>query len=240
MKGKFYGIGVGPGDPELLTYKAVRILQEVDCVAAPVTGREKESTAFRIAGRFTRPEADLLTIDFPMTRDRARLEDSWQTARKAVQERLEEGQDTAFLTLGDPMLYSTYIYLYHHLEEAGYPVCTVPGITSFSAAAAASGVPLAFGDEKVALLPGKAAEELEAEELDGFETLVLFKVARCYGQIVELLEASGRLEGSVLVMSCGHPEERVITDLKAVSGDELSYFSLIISRKEPVLEWQNR
>lgn len=235
MKGIFYGIGVGPGDPELLTCKAVRILQEVDCLAVPVTARENKSTAYKIAGRFTSPEATLLRIDFPMTRDRARLEKAWQAAREAVQEKLDQGQDTAFLTLGDPMLYSTYIYLYLHLEEAGYTVVTVPGITSFSAASAASGVPLAFGDEKVALLPGKAAEELTAEALNSFATVVLFKVARCYSRIVELLEAANRLEGSVLVLSCGHPEEKIITDLKAVNRDDLSYFSLIISRKEPVL-----
>ncbi len=239
MKGKFYGIGVGPGDPELLTYKAVRILQEVDCVAVPVTVKDKESTAHKIARRFISPEAVLLEIDFPMTRDRACLEEAWQRARGVVQEKLDRGQDTAFLTLGDPMLYSTYIYLYYHLEQAGYAVTTVPGITSFSAAAASAGVPLAFGDERVALLPGAAAQELTAAELSAFDTLVLFKVARCYKCILELLEAGGRLGGSVLVMSCGHPEEKIITDLKAVSGDELSYFSLIISRKEPVLECQN-
>lgn len=239
MKGHFYGIGVGPGDPELLTYKAVRILGEVDCVAFPVTGKGRESTACRIAGRFIRPGADLVEIDFPMTHDRARLEEAWAAARRAVQERLDAGQSTAFLTLGDPMLYSTYIYLYQHLEEAGYPVSTVPGITSFSAAAAAAGMPLAFGGEKVALLPGAAAEGLKAGDLAAFETVVLFKVARSYERLVALLEAEGRLPGSVLVVSCGHPEERVITDLRAVSGADLSYFSLIISRKEPVLEWQN-
>lgn len=240
MKGKFYGIGVGPGDPELLTYKAVRILQEVDCVAVPVTERDKESTAYRIAARFIKPEAALLKIDFPMTRDRARLEEAWQQACMGIRERLDLGQEAAFLTLGDPMLYSTYIYLYNHLEKAGYQVSTVPGINSFSAAAAMAGLPLAFGDEKVALLPGAAVERMPAEELSGFETVVLFKVARCYDRIVGLLEASGRLEGSVLVVSCGQPGERVITDLKAIPGEELSYFSLIISRKEPVLEWQNR
>lgn len=240
MNGKFYGIGVGPGDPELLTYKAVHILKEVDCVAVPVTVKDKGSTAFKIAGRFIRPEATLLEVDFPMTRNQACLEEAWQKAREKIQEKLDRGQDTAFLTLGDPMLYSTYIYLYSHLEQAGYKVTTVPGITSFSAASASSGVPLAFGDEKVALLPGASVEKLTADELSAFDTLVLFKVARCYRRILELLEAGGRLDGSVLVMSCGHPEESIITDLKAVSGDDLSYFSLIISRKEPFLKCQNR
>jgi len=235
LKGYFYGIGVGPGDPELLTYKAVRILKEVDWVAVPVTGRDKESTAHRIASRFINPECRLIEIDFPMTRDRVRLEQAWQSARKAIQEKLDHGQSSAFLTLGDPMLYSTYIYLYHHLEQAGYPVSTVPGITSFCASAAAAGVPLAFGDEKVALLPGAAAEELTAGQLSVFQTVVFFKAARCYADIVRLLEESGHLKDSTLIVSCGHPGERIITDLRSVSGEELSYFSLIIARKEPVL-----
>lgn len=236
MKGQFYGIGVGPGDPELLTYKSVRILEGIDCVAVPVSSPGQASTAFRIAGSFINPAAEVVEIDFPMTKDRASLEEAWQLARDAVRQRLDRGQATAFLTLGDPMLYSTYIYLYHHLAEKGYPVATVPGITSFAASAATAGVPLAFGDEKVALLPGAALVNASAGDLSAFDTVVLFKVARCYEKIVTLLEKENRLAGSVLVVSCGHPDERIFTDLKELSGRDLSYFSLIISRKEPVLQ----
>lgn len=235
MKGQFYGIGVGPGDPELLTYKAVRILREVDLVAVPVTGKDNLSTARKIAGRFIRPECTVVEIDFPMTRDQAKLEEAWQSARDLLTSGLDQGQSTAFLTLGDPMLYSTYIYLYQHLQEAGYPVSTVPGITSFSASAAAAGVPLAFGDEKVVLLPGSAVPELSKEDLSAYQTVVIFKAARCYGQIVDALREAGRLNNSILVESCGHPDQRVITDLQALVEEDLSYFSLIISRKEPVM-----
>lgn len=234
MKGLFYGIGVGPGDPELLTYKAVRILDEIDCVAVPVAERDRESTARRIAGPFIRPDCQVVEIDFPMTRDRQRLEEAWRDGYRAVKELLEEGRSVAFLTLGDPMLYSTYIYLYQRLHDDGFPVHTIPGITSFCAAAAAGGVPLAFGDDKVALLPGAAVEDLENGKLDDFQTIVIFKVARQFEKLVDALERTGRLDNSLLVISCGHPEEQVITDLRSMVGSELSYFSLVIARKEPI------
>ena len=234
MQGKFYGIGVGPGDPELLTYKAVRLLGEVDVVAVPVAGPDKKSTAFSIAESFIGDRCRVLEIDFPMTHERSKLEKAWETGRKMISTALNRGESVAFITLGDPMLYSTYIYLYHHLHQAGYAVFIVPGINSFSAAAAAAGVPLTFGDEKMAILPGAAVIELSDEELAGFQTFALFKVANYYEQVVERLERAGRLKGSVLIINCGQPGERIVSDLKSVLGKKLSYFSLIISRKEPV------
>ncbi len=234
MKGILYGIGVGPGDPELLTRKAVRVLEDVDCVAVPVAERDKESTARKIAGSHIRAGCRIVELDFPMTRDRERLAEAWRQGCETIKGMLNQGQSVAFLTLGDAMLYSTYIYIYQELERDGYRVMTIPGITSFSAAAATGGIPLAFGDEKMAVIPGSAVEDLNNGKLDYFDTVVIFKVARQYQKLLAALEKAGRLESSILVVSCGHPEERVITDLKSVAEEELSYFSLIISRKEPV------
>lgn len=234
MKGILYGIGVGPGDPELLTHKAVRVLQDVDCVAVPVAERDKESTARKIAGCHLSADCRIVELDFPMTRDRERLAEAWHQGCETIKDLLDQGQSVAFLTLGDAMLYSTYIYIYQDLERDGYRVITIPGITSFSAAAATGGIPLAFGDERMAVIPGSAVEDLNNGKLDYFDTVVIFKVARQYQKLLAALEKAGRLESSVLVVSCGHPEERVITDLKSVAEEELSYFSLIISRKEPV------
>ncbi len=233
MKGTFYGIGVGPGDPELLTCKAVRILKEVPWVATPVAERDRESTAFKIARPYISPHCRILEIDFPMIRDKASLEEAWREACAAVRQVLDRGEAVAFLTLGDPMLYSTYIYLYRQLRSEGYSTLTVPGITSFCAAAAAGGMPIAFGDEKVALLSGAAVCDFEDGDLENFETLVIFKVSSCYDRVVTLLERAGRLENSIMVISCSHAEEEVVTDLRAMIGKKLSYFSLVISRKEP-------
>ncbi len=233
MQGIFYGIGVGPGDPELLTCKAARILSEVEAVAVPVAEKGKESTAYGIAFNYIRPGCEIISIDFPMTRDRIRLEKAWAEARSALQGCLDQGRSIAFLTLGDPMLYSTYIYLFYHLREKGYRVETVPGISAFSAAAASAGVPLALGDEKMALMPGEAAVALSSKELSSFETLVLFKVSGCYEKVLAALKLAGRLPGTILVQSCGMPGEIITSDLEAEKVGELSYFSLLISRKEP-------
>ena len=231
-KGTLYGIGVGPGDPELLTVKAARILGLVDLVAVPVSREDKESLAKRIAGSYIRPGCPVLEIEFPMTREQAVLEDAWLEARSSLQQKLDVGQSVAFITLGDPMLYSTYIYLYRQFIEAGYSVQTIPGISAFGAAASAAGVPLVFGSEKMAIIPGEILAASEPNAYDVFETLVLFKVARAYDRIVELLAEAGRLKNSVLVISCGLPEEQVVDDLETLVGKKIPYFSLIIARKE--------
>jgi precorrin-2/cobalt-factor-2 C20-methyltransferase len=130
------------------------------------------------------------------------------------------------------MLYSTYIYLYRQFAEVGYNVQTVPGVSAFGAAASAAGVPLVSGSEKMAILPGEIFLESKPEAYETFETLVLFKVARTYDRLVELLAAAGRLKNSVLVISCGLPEEQVVADLQSLVGKKIPYFSLIIARKE--------
>jgi len=231
-RGVFYGIGVGPGDPELLTVKATRILGQVDLVAVPVSGEDTESLAEKIAAPYIRPGCPVLEVTFPMTREQAVLEEAWQEARSGIQQKLDSGQSVAFLTLGDPMLYSTYIYLYRQFAEVGYNVQTVPGISAFSAAASAAGVPLVIGSEKMAILPGDVFLDSKPEAYEAFETLAIFKVARTYDRLVELLAAAGRLKNSVLVISCGLPEEQVVADLQSLVGKKIPYFSLIIARKE--------
>jgi precorrin-2/cobalt-factor-2 C20-methyltransferase len=228
MKGIFYGLGVGPGDPELLTLKALRIIKEMDWIAVPVSAKDRESVALTIVGRFLSPSSHILRLEFPMIRESLQLEQAWEGAYLQVRNRLERGETVAFLTLGDPMLYSTCIYLDRKLRAQGYPVFIVPGITSFCAAAASAGVPLATGNEKVAFLPGTISETALRQELGRYETIVIFKVAGSYGTIVSALEKEGRLQGSVLVIACGFPEEKIITDLYSMVGKKLPYFSMVI------------
>lgn len=227
---RFTGIGVGPGDPELLTCRASKVLGTIDRVAVPVATGAGESTALKIAAPHLRPGTAILKVEFPMTRDREQLERAWQEGADSVSFCLAGGEKVAFLTLGDPMLYSTYIYLYRLVKKRGFPVETIPGISAFTAAAATAGVPLAVGDESVALLPAAALKGMDPGGLDPHTTLVLFKVASRYGEIVDFLAAAGRLGSSVLVADCSQPGERVITDLCSMGSDELPYFSLIISR----------
>lgn len=235
-KGIFYGVGVGPGDPELLTLKAVKVLQEVDVVAVPQKGRRAESAAFSVVREHLKGGCRLLKLVFPMTREQKQVEHWHRQACEKIRGHLDNGEKVAFVTIGDPMLYSTYIYLFKRLGAAGYPAVTVPGVPSFCAAAAAAGVPLAEGEEKLALIPFKEGKPFLAETLQRFENAVILKPSGKIYNLVGSLEEAGFLANSVLVTKCGLPGERIEKDLRALCREgqyaNLPYFSLILAKKE--------
>ena len=144
MTGTLYGIGVGPGDPELMTLKAVRLIEQCDLVAVPKSG-DGEGVAKQIAQKAV-PDFDkkeLIEVSMPMTRDPQVLEQSHQAAAEQIEGYLKEGKSVAFLTLGDPAIYSTYIYVHKKVQQNGFPVEMVPGVPSFCAVAAKLNVSLA-------------------------------------------------------------------------------------------------
>ncbi|MGI9860316.1 precorrin-2 C(20)-methyltransferase [Moorella naiadis] len=230
MYGTLYGLGVGPGDPSLLTLKARAILEEVPVVAVPVSQRGEESLALQVVRQFLRPEQQILNLFMPMSRDQAYLEQSWDAAAAELREHLAGGRDIAFLTLGDSSLYSTYSYLVQRLQriEPGLKIITVPGVTSFAAAAAGLNLPLATGDEPLAIIPALRDPATLKEYLSLFPNLVLMKVARHYDAIVEVLQEAGVAEKSVLASRCGQPGESFNRDLAAGKGQKQDYLSLII------------
>ncbi|MDN5345169.1 MAG: precorrin-2/cobalt-factor-2 C20-methyltransferase [Clostridia bacterium] len=230
MSGTLYGLGVGPGDPELLTLKARAILERVPVLAVPVSQRGEESLALQVVQPFIQPGQKILSLFMPMTHDRAYLERSWDAAAAELGQHLKAGQDIAFLTLGDASLYSTYSYLMQRLQNLrpGLKIVTVPGITSFAAAAASLNVPLAMGDEPLAIIPALKDPAALKEYLALFPNLVLMKVARHYDAIVDVLEEAGVAKGSVLASRCGQPGESFNRDLAAGKGKKQDYLSLII------------
>ncbi len=154
-RGKLYGIGVGPGDPELMTLKAVRLIRECDTVAIPHKDRDK-CFALRIAAGAVPELADkpVLAIDMPMTKDEEVRRHAFAAGAEKLREQLADGQNVAFLTLGDPAVYSTFSYLQELLLKQGYETEMVSGVTSFCAAAAALNEPLCVGDEELHIIPG--------------------------------------------------------------------------------------
>ncbi|BCV21179.1 precorrin-2 C(20)-methyltransferase [Moorella sp. Hama-1] len=230
MYGTLYGLGVGPGDPSLLTLKARAILEQVPVVAVPVSQRGEESLALQVVRQYLQPEQKTLNLFMPMSRDQAYLERSWDAAATELQEHLAGGSDIAFLTLGDSSLYSTYSYLVQRLQkmEPGIKIITVPGVTSFAAAAAGLNLPLATGDEPLAIIPALKDPATLKEYLPLFPNLVLMKVARHYDAIVEVLQEAGVAEKSVLASRCGQPGESFKRDLVAGKGQKQDYLSLII------------
>ena len=221
--GKFYGIGIGPGDPELITLKAINTLSRVDVVVAPVG--KKDSIALKIAKPYIKTK--VIKQDFPMTYDKDTLKNQWDENVSEIKELLDMGLDVAFITLGDPMIYSTYSYIIARLQ--GVDIKTIPGITSFCAVASRVNSSIAEGDMPFVVLTVKDAKSVE-EVLNDFDSVVLMKVSRNYDDIVEVLKEKG-FKAS-LVIRCGQEGEEVIQDLEKYKGKKIDYLSLIVARRE--------
>ena len=226
MKGIAYGVGVGPGDPELMTLKAVRLIRENRVIAVPGKVAE-ETTAYQIAVQAVPELADkeLVPVDMPMIRDRARIDAAHRKGAELLMTWLDKGENVVFLTLGDPTVYCTFSYLQHYLEAEGYRVELVSGITSFCAAAARLDMPLTEWDEPLHVIPAVHKPEDRLEQ-DG--TYVLMKSASHMKEVKQLLTASGRKVGAVV--NCGMPGEAVYRSADEIP-DDAGYFSLIIAKK---------
>lgn len=227
-KGVLYGVGVGPGDPELLTIKAVKLIKECDILAIPQK-KIGECFAYRIALNSV-PEAkekSVLPIDMPMTRDKTIRESAYKAGAKKVAEVLSEGKKVVFLTLGDPSVYSTFAYLAPKVKSLGFDVVWIPGVTSFCASAAALGQCLCADREELHIIPcGVNAEE--ALSLSG--TKVFMK-----GKLDELLSVIKEKEQSAqAVENCGTENEHLYRTIDEIPEDAGYYLVTIAKEKE---EW---
>lgn len=226
MRGIIYGTGVGPGDPELMTLKAVRLIRENRYIALPAE-KPRESLAYRIAVQAVPElaEKELVAVDMPMVRDRAKLRAAHEAGARQLMALADRGENVVFLTLGDPTVYCTFSYLQHILEAEGYPVELVSGIPSFCAAAARLSLPLGEWDEPIHILP---AAHKTGDKLDQEGSYVLMKSASHMREVKDMLAASGRKVQAVI--DCGLPTEQLCRSLEDIP-DDASYFSLIIAKE---------
>ena len=226
MCAKVYGVGVGPGDPELMTLKSVRLIKENDVIAVP--GKEpKETVAYKIAAGAV-PEIEnktLVPIYMPMVKNRELIDEAHKKGAKIIEEYLDQGKNVVYLTLGDSTVYCTFSYLQHILEADGYEVELVNGIPSFCAAAARLNISLTEWDEPLHVVPG-AHKTNEALDLDG--TYVLMKSASSMKEVKELIRQSGR--NALCVENCGMETEKVYRTTDEIP-DDAGYFSLIIAKE---------
>lgn len=230
MSGKLFGLGVGPGDPELLTIKALRIIKESDIIAVP-GNKTEESVAYQIV-KGVYPELDqkhLLPIAMPMTKDPAVLEENHQKAAGEVGNFLREGKQVAFLTLGDPTVYSTYLYVHKRILNQGYEAEIVSGITSFCAVAARLNMGLVEMAEPLHVIPAtyQAFEMDNVLKLPG--TKVLMKTGRKMEQVRESILNSG--QKAVMIENCGMPSEKIYETAEAIPK-QAGYYSLIIVKEQ--------
>jgi precorrin-2/cobalt-factor-2 C20-methyltransferase len=186
-----YAVGVGPGDPELLTRKAERIISRCPVVCAPTGAADAASYALSIVEHLLdRSQQEVITRVFPMLKKGPELEAAWEAAANEVIERIDRGEDVAFITIGDPCLYSTFLYIYRIIrtKRADIAVQIIPGISSINAAAAAAGLPLGIAGERIAILPATYEDNELRKTLQEFDTVVLMKVSRVF----ERVYAAGR------------------------------------------------
>ena len=226
-----YAVGVGPGDPELLTRKAERILRSVDVILAPVSHPSEASVALETIREFIDENRQKIIVhQFPMTSDRSRLIPAWQEAAALIAAHAEAGRSVAFITIGDPLFYSTFIYLLRILRETWpqIPIEIVPGISSINAAASQAALPLVEGDEKMVVIPATAGIEQIKTALETYETVVLLKVKPLFSTIVELLRTAGREQSTVFVERVGGPRQKVLTDFGEIAAYSPDYLSLMI------------
>ena len=224
-KGKLYGVGVGPGDPELLTRKAERVLREADIVAVPDKGAG-EKTALNIVSDLVAGK-ELLYCPAPMVRDQAVLEASYQESADRICARLDEGRTVAFITLGDPTVYSTYIYVHKKVLARGYDAELIPGVPSFCAVAARLNTSLCEGAERLLIVP---ASHDAADCLDIRANKVFMKAGKAIGELQTQLAERGMLEHASLVANCGMEGELVCPHFADMT-DGTGYFSIVLVKE---------
>jgi len=225
MTATLFLVGVGPGDPELLTLKAVRLLHEARVVAYPSTG-EGSAMALSIAAAHLRPDALHLPVAIPMSVDRAPAQAAYDAAAVAILEHLRAGRPVAWLCEGDPLFYGSAMYLTHRVAPHA-PVAVVPGVTSLTAAAAVIGRPLAARNEPLKVLPAPLPNETLRSELAAAPAAAIIKVGRHFDRIRALLAETGHAENAIVVEHATLPNQRV-TPLAAYAHDERPYFSTIL------------
>ena len=220
-KGILYGVGVGPGDPELMTLKAVNIARRADMIAVPHKDPTK-CTALSIALKAV-PEIKqkpILPVDMPMTKDKVKLEQAYAAGAQALMDALEEGKTVCFLTLGDPTVYSTYLYLHKRAAAAGYQAEIIPGVPSFCAAAAALGISLCENEQQLHIIPGTYTPR-EALDYPGVKVMMKNNLPATLAALRE------RGDEAVMAENCGMDNQRLFRSLDEIPQDA-GYFSLLI------------
>ena len=242
MAGRLTGIGVGPGDPDLLTVKAVRAISGADVIMCPASSEDRPSIALSVVSRLVEGSAkrqEIVKLVFPMTRDRDVLEQTWRRNARMMAERVLSGKDVVYLTVGDPYLYSTWIYMHRDLRQ-NHPdmeISVIPGIVSMFTFASKVGVSIAEGSEKVAIIPSCYDLSGVREIARNAEAMVFLKDGRYFDQVVAVLRESGFPDDAVFAIGqdLGTDSEivRRLTLKEAEDGTTLTskYFSILVVKR---------
>jgi precorrin-2/cobalt-factor-2 C20-methyltransferase len=275
MTGTLYVIGVGPGDPELLTLKAVRILRDISCLCVPKGREEGSSLALSIVKKAVNIDGkEIIEAHFPMRKtkkqdtgyriqdtapptqpspsrgegkgggeglgsgfrtldsDLCELDTKWNETVKTILSRLNKDIDMAFITIGDPTIYSTFFYLYDKLIELnpGLNIEIIPGVSSVNAAASRARLSLGLADEKIAILPATYTDDIK-KALEKFDTVVLMKVHRVFEKLLNALTEMNLIDNAIYISKAGMEDERIFANIRDVKEKDLNYLSVVIVKK---------
>jgi precorrin-2/cobalt-factor-2 C20-methyltransferase len=235
--GTLYGVGVGPGAPDLLTRRAVSVLRRANVIVLPRSSPYGTSTAWKIIRSVVHkiPAQEHLFLTFPMTREPAKHNSAWDKAFAQIGPRLEGGYSVAFATEGDPSLYSTFIYLQREAQQRwpGVRVEVVPGVSSIAAVPAVTGVPLADGLERIAILPAGYGFKDLVEILNRFDTTILMKIGSEIPNVVRALEDAGLTDKAIYVSHATMAQQRIVKDVRQLHVERGDCFAMIVvSRKQ--------
>lgn len=238
--GSFQVVGVGPGDPELITLKGVKAIEAADVIVAP-RGKAKGSSAALdiVMGAVSLHGKEVLSMHFPMVKvdldgDNGSVKDRWADVARIIVDRMMEGKQVVFPTLGDPAFYSTGFYVAAAVsvfENLGERVSFIPGVNAVGACSATVGMPAVLAGEMLAVVPAVFGDDRLEKTLENFDAIALMKVNRSMDRICRLLERLSLLDCAVLVEKTTMTEERVWRDLRNAPREGLHYFSTIIVRK---------
>ncbi len=233
MEGKFSGVGVGPGDSELLTVKAVNAIKNADVIIAPKTEKKEGSVALTIAEPYI-SDAEIIYQTFPMVKHFEESKEIFEQNTNQILNFLRAGKNVAFLTLGDPMFFSTYIYIYKLLKNSGADIETIPGIPAFLAIASHIGRAAAYGNDIITIIPATAQKEKIVDALKVSDSAVLMKVYKNFSDVVDMLDAENMIDEAVLISRYGLDDEKIFYEIRAHKDDKLNYLSTILTRRGKV------
>ena len=231
--GAFYGVGVGPGDPELLTVRAQRLLEKVSVVCFTQLDNGAPSFALDVVRQLLSSGVEMLPITIPSD-DSPVSHETWHEAASRIGAKLREGRDVAFITEGDPMLYSEFPHLIDHVRDENVEelnVEVVPGVPSVMAAAASSGVPLVTQGQRLAILPEVYGIDDLREAITNYDTIVLMEIDHNLMRALANLEGLGLAGHAIYVRQASTASERVIHDISKLTAEDLDYFSLLIIKR---------
>lgn len=228
---KFYGIGTGPGDSSLVTVKAVNTLKNLDILYTPESKKGGESLALSIVDEYLPEGLEIKSRHFPMNFNGTEKIQVWNSISGEIVEDVKKGKNVGFVTLGDPMIYSTYVYVMERLME-DIEVETIPGISSFSNIASNQNFPLVMDTDPLIVIPCTMEEDKIDEALEKYDCLVLMKVYKKINMVIDKLKKHDLIDHAILVSNSSQDKEEVFTNLKDEHIDEkISYFSTILVNK---------